>query len=119
MEGAKQPYHFAESLSLEEAEHHIQKCAEVSKRLALQAIREMLDEVTNRKYRVLDCAMLLASGRALPSLQKILASHALIHTAEGVLFRNVVREACEHFRIPVMGIRERELNERANVARQG
>jgi hypothetical protein len=27
--------------------------------------------------------MLLASGRALPSLQKILASHALIHTAEG------------------------------------
>jgi hypothetical protein len=75
----------------------------------------MLDGVTARKYRVLGCAMLLASGRALPSLQKILASHALIHTAEGEFFRNVVREACEHFRIPVVGIRERELDERANT----
>lgn len=59
--------------------------------------------------------MLLASGRALPSLQKILAPHALIHTAEGEFFRNVVREACEHFRIPVVGVRERELEERANA----
>ena len=59
--------------------------------------------------------MLLASGRALPPLPKILASHALVHTAEGEFFRKVVREACEHFRIPVVGIRERELDERANA----
>jgi hypothetical protein len=115
MEGAKQPYHFAEALSLEEAERHIQKCATVSQRLAAQAIREMLNGVTARQYRVLGCATLLASGRALPSLQKILASHALIHTAEGEFFRNVVRDACEHSRIPVVGIRERELDERANA----
>jgi hypothetical protein len=115
MEGAKQPYHFAEALSLEEAERHTQKCAAVSQRLAAEAIREMLDGVTARQYRVLGCAILLASGHALPSLQKILASHALIHTAEGEFFRNVVRDACEHFRIPVVGIRERELEERANA----
>ena len=60
--------------------------------------------------------MLLASGRVLPTLQKILASHALIHTAEGEFFRKAVREACEHCRIPVLGIRERELNDRANAA---
>jgi len=115
MDGAKQPYHFAETLSLEEAERHIQKCAAASKRLALKAIREMLDAVGARNYRVLGCAMLLASGRALPSLQKILASHALIHAAEGELFRKAVREACEHCRIPVVGIHERELGERANA----
>ncbi|HXW92298.1 MAG TPA: hypothetical protein VEK33_17235, partial [Terriglobales bacterium] len=103
------------NLGLDEAEHHLQKCAAVSRGLAINAIRELLDGVTARKYRVLGCAILLASGRALPSLQKILASHALIHTAEGEFFRNVVREACEHFRIPVMGIRERELDERANA----
>jgi len=116
MEGSKQPYHFAENLRLEEAERYLQKCAAVSERLALQAIREMLDGVTARKYRVLACAMILASGRALPSLQKILASHALVHTAEGEFFRKVVREACEHCRIPVLGIRERELDDRANAA---
>ena len=115
MEGAKQPYHFAENLGLEEAECHLHKCAAVSQRLAVQAIREMLDGVTARKYRVLGCAMLLASGRALPSLQKILASHALIHTAEGEFFRKVVREACESCHISVAGIRERELNKQADA----
>jgi hypothetical protein len=115
MEGAKQPYHFAETLSLEEAERHIQKCAAASQRLALKAIREMLDAVSVRNYRVLGCAMLLASGRALPSLPKVLASHALVHTAEGEFFRKVVREACEHCCIPVVGIRERELDEHAKA----
>lgn len=115
MQGAKQPYHFAENLGLEGAERHLQKCAAISQRLAVQAIGEMLDGVTARNYRVVGCAMLLASGRALPSLQKILASHALVHTAEGEFFRKVVREACEYLRIPVVGVRERELDERANA----
>src|SRR5262249_6436851 len=115
MEGAKQPYHFAESLSLEEAEHHLHKCLEASQRLALKAVCEILEAVTARNYRVVGCALLLASGRALPPLPKILASHALVHTAEGEFFRKVVREACEHCHIPVVGIREREMEERANA----
>jgi len=116
MEGAKQPYHFAETLPLEEAERHLRKCAEFSQRLALQAIRESLEAVRARNYRVVGCAMLLASGRALPPLPKILASHALVHTAEGEFFRKVVREACEHCDIPVVGFRERELDEHADAA---
>ena len=115
MQGAKQPYHFAENLGLEEAERHLQKCAAVSQRLAVQVIREMLNGVTARKYQVLGCAILLASGRELPSLQKILASHALIHTAEGEFFRKVVREACESCHIPVLGIRERELDKQTDA----
>ena len=75
----------------------------------------MLDTVGAQNYRVVGCAILLASGRALPSLSKILASHALVHTAEGEFFRKVVREACEHCGIPVVGFRERELDERAKA----
>jgi hypothetical protein len=115
MEGAKQPYHFVESLGLEEAERHLLKCAAVSQKLAVQAVREMSDAVSAQNYRVVGCAILLASGRALPSLSKILASHALVHTAEGEFFRKVVREACEHCRIPVVGFRERELDGRAKA----
>ena len=81
-QGAKQPYHFAETMSLKEAERHLQECAAISERLALQAIREALEAVNARNYRVVGCAMLLASGRELPTLPKILASHALVHTAE-------------------------------------
>jgi len=113
MEGAKQRYHFAETLGLAEAERHLQKCAAVAQRLASQSIRAMLDAVSAGNYRVMGCAMLLASGRALPSLQKILASHALIHTAEGAFFRKIISEACESCHIPVVGIPERELDEQA------
>jgi len=115
MEGAKQPYHFAETLPLEEAERHLQKCAAVSERLALTAMREMLEAVNARNYRIVGCAILLASGRALPALPSILASHALVHAAEGKFFRKVAREACERCGIPVVGFRERELDERASA----
>jgi hypothetical protein len=58
----------------------------------------------------------LASGRPLPSLSNFFASHALIHTAEGEFFRNAVRKACEHLKISVTAIRERERDERAKTA---
>jgi hypothetical protein len=115
MEGAKQPYHFVEGLRIKEAERHLQKCAAVSQRLAFEAISEMFDAVGARNYRVVGCGMLLSSGRPLPALPSILASHALVHAAEGEFFRKVVREACEPCRIPVVGIRERELDDRANA----
>ncbi len=56
----------------------------------------------------------MGSGSTLPSLEKILASHALIHTAEGEFFRTVIREACEDADMRVMPLRERNLEERAN-----
>jgi hypothetical protein len=115
MEGAKQPYHFAQTLPLEEAERHLQKCAAVSERLALEAMRDVVERVNARDYRIVGCAMLLASSRPLPALPNILASHALVHTAEGEFFRNVARAACERCRIPVVGFRERELDEHANA----
>ena len=91
----KQPYHFAATLPIQEAERHLQNWAAISERLALKAIREVLEAVSARNYAVVGCAMLLASGRALPALPNILASHALVHTAEGEFFRRAVREACD------------------------
>ena len=113
--GAKQPYHFAETLAIEAAEKHISRCAEVSQRLALKAIDETLHELRGRGYKVAGCALLLASGRKLPSLPDILASHALIHTAEGEFFRKVVREAFEELHVPVTGARERDIEEQAQA----
>jgi len=114
MEGAKQPYHFVESLVISQAERHLERCAAVAQRLGLQAIHAMLDAVSAAKHRVVGCGMLLASGRPLPALPNILASHALVHAAEGEFFRKVVREACESCHIPVIGIRERELDKQAD-----
>jgi hypothetical protein len=61
-------------------------------------------------------AILLSSARPLPNLDEILASHALVHTAEGEFFRQTFRHAFENLEVSVIGIRERELDERARKA---
>lgn len=114
--GSKQPYHYAEKLELKEAEKHIARCSAGSLRLASGAIREMIAKLTSREYRVKGSAILMASGRALPSLEKILSSHALIHTAEGEFFRTIVRQACEDAGITILPLRERDLEEHVKKA---
>jgi hypothetical protein len=108
--GGKQPYHFAKSLELPQAEKFVGDCFVASSRLALAAIHDLVDELRGQ-YRVVGSAVLLASGRPLPPLAKILASHALIHTAEGEFFREAVSRACESLDLPVTKLRERDLDE--------
>jgi hypothetical protein len=50
------------------------------------------------------------------ALSRILASHHLLHTAEAEFFRNAARKACERLKIPVMAIRDRDLDKRAKLA---
>jgi hypothetical protein len=114
--GANQPYHYAASLGLEESERYLANCAAISERLASASVGELVRELSLRQHHVVGSVVLLASGRPLPSLANILASHALIHTADGEFFRRAVRQACEGLRIPVTGMKERELHERAQTA---
>ena len=59
------------------------------------------------------CGLLLASGRQLPALANILASHPLIHTAEGELFRDALRMASRECGMALAEVKERELLARA------
>jgi hypothetical protein len=113
--GAKQPYHFAQRLELDPAEKYIANCARVSECLALAAVGAIIRRLRAREYRVVGAAILLAAGRSLPSLSKILASHPLIHTAEGEFFRKAVWKACEHLGISVTGFRERDIEQCAKT----
>jgi hypothetical protein len=114
--GAIQPYHFAAQLEPPKQEKHLAHCAASSSRLAAKVIAEVVKELNGRHYDVVGAAILLASGRALPPLPKILAAHSLIHTAEGEFFRHAAQSACEGLQIPVTRIRARELDARAKVA---
>jgi hypothetical protein len=113
--GASQPYHFAAKVGLLEAKKYLSNCAKVSQQLALAAIHTLVRELNSREYRIVGSAVLLASGRPLPVLPEILASHPLIHTAEGEFFRAVLWKACETLDIPVTGIPERDLDECAHA----
>jgi hypothetical protein len=115
IEGARQPYHFAAGLNLPDAERYIARCAEASENLAVEALRETVEAARRRGMLVASCALLLAAGRNLPELEKILAAHPLLHSAEGEFFRQCFRGAGERLQLPVEGIRERDLDERASM----
>ena len=115
MPGAIQPYHFAAQLEPAEQQKHLSHCAASSCGLAVSSIGEVLSELNQRHYRIVGAAVLFAAGRPLPALEKILAAHPLIHTAEGEFFRQTAAKAFDGLRIPVTPIRERELDERAGA----
>jgi hypothetical protein len=114
--GAVQPYHYVAEMALPAAERHLAQCTIDSKRLAREALDHISAELLKRGYSLAGAAILLSSARPLPPLDEILASHALIHTAEGEFFRQAFRHAFESLEVPVIGIRERELDERAQKA---
>jgi len=113
--GSKQPYHFAEKLEEAKAEKFLSDCFAATERLAAAALQKVVADLRNRDYCVDDCVVILASGRPLPELSKILASHALIHAAEGEFFREVIRRAGASTGLSVTGLRERDLEQCART----
>ena len=114
--GAVQPYHFAKELDLGAGQKHVADSAAASAQLALAAMRQVVDHLRSQNYKIVAAAILLSSGRPLPDFETILASHAMIHSAEGEFFRQAFRQACQGLKIPVTGIRERDLDEHAKAA---
>ena len=111
-----QPFHCAQELGLLEAEEYLSKYRTKSERLAQEEIGVAVKKLNGQGYDVAVAALLLASGRPLPVLSKILASHPLIHAAEGELFREVVNDACKSLKVPVVRYRERDLEELGKVS---
>jgi hypothetical protein len=109
----RQPFHEAEGLPFVAAESLIRRSTDEAHALADRAVREALAELRAAGYEPLTAGLLLASGRALPGLRDILASHAHIHAAEGELFRDVLRQASRRCGLRVAEVRERDLEELA------
>jgi hypothetical protein len=108
--GSKQPYHAAAELPFPKAESVVRKAIESSRALALEAMSATVRSLQLQGHEVGGCGVLLGSGKALPGLEGILASHALIHTAEGEMFRDVLVWAAQECRLPVTGVREKGLD---------
>ena len=105
----RQPYHTAEKMPFEKAGKFIARVRTEARQLACQAIHGLHSDLEKQGYQLTRCGLLLASGRPLPELPKILASHALIHTADGELFREAIVHGCDRCGLKMESIREREL----------
>jgi hypothetical protein len=108
--GSKQPYHAAAGLPFPRAESAVREAIESSRGLALEAMTATVEGLRSQGHEVVGCGVLLGSGKALPGLDRILAAHPLIHTAEGEMFRDVLVWAAQECRLPVTGVREKGLD---------
>jgi hypothetical protein len=111
--GSKQPYHAAEPLPFKQAEKFLTHCVEETRNLAHEGLRVAILDLQNSGHRITGCGILLGSGRTLPTLDRILASHALLHAAEGEMFREALVHAAQKCKLTVKGIKERELHSQA------
>jgi hypothetical protein len=105
----RQPYHTAKKLPFEQGREFISQVRAEARRLALRTLRGLEAKLAKGSYRLSQSGLLLASGRPLPSLEKILASHALIHSADGELFREALARASARCGLELFAVTEKEL----------
>jgi hypothetical protein len=86
---------------LDKAEQLIARVVDASVKGARAAIRDAADDVV--------AVALVAEPRDLPALPRILASHALVHSAEGEMYREVMAEAADAEGVPVFHFPSSEL----------
>jgi hypothetical protein len=101
IEGSKQPFHHAEPMPFAKAQAFIARCMASSDALARAAVAAF-------DAKIAGVCILTASGRPLPDLRGILASHAAIHAAEGEFYRDALARACEEAKLKVNRLKERD-----------
>jgi len=112
----RQPYHTAEKMPPDQGRAFISRVQSEARRLAFHAIRKLKDDLHEQGYSLARCGLLLASGRPLPALDRILASHSLIHAADGELFREALLHASGRCGLKPLAVKERELLDAASRA---
>jgi hypothetical protein len=112
---SKQPYHAVEDLGVEEAARRVAGYRKVAESMAYAAVQALAQDLAARGYRAMSVGILESSGRKGSSLAAILASHALIHTADGDHFRNALAAAAERSGLAVSRVPGRDLEARAEA----
>jgi hypothetical protein len=111
--GSKQPYHALEGLPLAQAQRQLARFCTSASGLAEGALRALLARAQAAGVEPHGAGILDSAGRGGATLAAILASHALIHTADGNHFRAALAQACQALGLRVARIPQRELTGRA------
>jgi hypothetical protein len=107
--GGVQPYHVARTMDLAKAEEFIKSVIVAVDRSTLLAVRAFAEAINGKCHAISCCGIVLASGRTLPSLEATLRSHAMLHTAEGELYRAAIARAAKNLNWRCVRVPERDL----------
>ncbi|HWZ63382.1 MAG TPA: hypothetical protein VNX02_10200 [Steroidobacteraceae bacterium] len=109
LEGAKQPYHAIEGLPIGDARARLTGFEASAARLAASGLRALAHTARAAGVEALAAGILDSTGRSGATLEAILASHALIHSADGQHFRAALEAGCAAQGLPATRIRQRDL----------
>jgi hypothetical protein len=112
---SKQPYHAVEDLPVHEAEKRLAGYAATARSMAYAAVHRIVGQLGTDRHPVIGLGILDSAGRKGGSLAAILASHALIHTADGDHFRDAIASAATRCKLTVSRIRARDLDGEASA----
>jgi hypothetical protein len=114
--GSKQPYHAVEGLPIAKATERLADYEATAATMAHQRIQRIVDQLGQGGRNVIGVGILESAGRKGSSLADTLASHALIHAADGDHFRNAIAAAATRCGLVVRRVRARELDAEAAAA---
>jgi len=114
--GAKQPYHAVEGMPVAAAAARLARYAASAERNASAALARIVERLAARGLRTRALAIQESAGRRGPGLAQVLASHALIHTADGNHFRDALAAAASAHGLEALRVPGRELNGRIAAA---
>ncbi len=105
----RQPYHTAATMPADDREVFVSRVRAEARHLAFRTISRLKGTLEKEGYCLTSSGLLLASGRPLPELAGILASHSLIHAADGELFRDAILDATARCGLLSAKVKERDL----------
>jgi hypothetical protein len=108
----KQPFHAAEEMPLPYATRLVDRYAADSRRRARQELERLALDLESAGYRIAAGGLCGKEPRPLGPLATILASNALIHAAEGEMFRQVLRDAVAGRELTCLDVPERDAESR-------
>jgi hypothetical protein len=111
-----QPYHAIEALPLARAQQRLAAMQASAGDLARAAVGALAQTARAGGAEPRAAGILDSAGRAERALEAILASHALIHTADGNHFRDALAAGCTAQGLAVTRVRQRDLGARAAEA---
>jgi hypothetical protein len=106
-------YHAARELDLAGAERLVRKVERSARRAAVWQLQRTVEELEAGGYHVVGAGIAVGSRRLPGELAEILASHPLVHAAEGQLFREALAGAAELRGLPITRFVQQDLYEQA------
>jgi hypothetical protein len=102
-------YHIGQALPVARAEELVRSSEETFAAAARASIAALAGELRDLGLELIASAVLAGGAKPLPPLEAILRSHALVHAAEGELYRRVLVRASEACAVPAAFVPAKDL----------